>query len=178
MSRIQRAANLAASLGKNQPPFAKVITHVETLLDKYAGEDPLFLSAKLMELLQTYKQGEPLKYVALAAKAASLAEDMRNWHRARSYWQTKARWHALAKDLEGERSAKEREAETHVAEADDIATRNPPDFSVAAWHVQRAIEAYRRLGNTKARIEELHQKLIMYQKQSVRELSPITTEID
>lgn len=178
MDRIQRAINLAASLGKNRQHFDKVIAHVEAMLDKYAGEDPLFLSAKLMGLLQIYRQGDPIKYAALAAKAASLAEDAHDWHRARTYWQVEARWHVLAKDAVSERAAKQREAETYVFEAEDVLRQMPPNFSIASVHLQQAIETYRRLGNAQERIQELHKNLIDYQKQSVNEMHTFSAEMD
>ncbi len=131
-----------------------------------------------MELLQQYKLGNPIKYAAVATKAASIAEDVHDWHKARAYWQIAARWHALAKDLDNERIAKQREARTYVAEADDVINRAPPDFSVATWHLQQAIEAYRRIGGAREEIDALHRKLTEYQKQSIGEMKVISTEMD
>ena len=56
--RIERAVRLAASLGRNTGHLDKVISHIETVLDKYNGEDPLFLSEKLMGLLLEFRQGD------------------------------------------------------------------------------------------------------------------------
>jgi hypothetical protein len=53
--RIKRAVQLAASLGRTGEYFSKTLAHVEAVLDKYNAEDPRFLSAKMMELLLTYR---------------------------------------------------------------------------------------------------------------------------
>ena len=50
-----------------------VFSHIEAVLDRYNGEDPLLLSAKLMELLQEYRFVDPAKYAALSKKAATKA---------------------------------------------------------------------------------------------------------
>ena len=103
--RIKRAVQLAASLGKTAEYFSKTLAHVEAILDKYNTEDPSFLSAKMMEILLTYRTRDAFKYAALAEKAASRAEVDRDWHRARTYWKLTARWRSLEKETELEREA-------------------------------------------------------------------------
>ena len=103
--RIERAINLAAFLGKNNHPFKNVVTEIETTLDKYQGGDPLWLSAKLMELLLQYSVGDPQKYSIVAEKAALKAESKNDWDRARNYWQIKVRWHYREKNSDGIKEA-------------------------------------------------------------------------
>jgi len=73
--RLTRAVRLARSLGRGgTDEFDRAIAHVEDLLTRMDGEDPLFLSARMMELLQEFRKGEPQKYASLAEKAAKRAE--------------------------------------------------------------------------------------------------------
>jgi Domain of unknown function (DUF4209) len=179
VDRIERALRLSRKSNQKQHS-SKVIAHIEFVLDKYQGEDKLFLSVKLMELLQEQKQGEPSKYSALAEKAALRAESEHNWHKARDCWGVKVGWHKMEKDSDKEREAGTRLAETYVKEAEDALERETPSYLTASRHLQSAIEAFRRVGGeaAKQQVEVLHKKLIEYQKQSRSELVPISQELD
>jgi hypothetical protein len=180
--RIERALNLAASLGKTNQPFKDVVAHIERVLDQYEGEDPLFLSARLMEMLQDHGKGDPEKYSSIAERAALRAEGEETgikWHKARGYWTVKGRWHEIQGDDEGARECKLRLAETFVREAEDRVERQAPSaYSVAASCIQQAIEALRKVKDTKQRREELHKELLRYQKRSAEQFKSDTLSID
>ena len=180
--RIERTLRLARRI-KYQ--VEAVVAHIEAVLDRYKGEDPLWLSAKLMELLQEYRLGDPTKYAALAEKAATLAESAHDWDRARTYWQIKARWHLIEKDEDKERAAWMLAAETYVKEAEDALQRNPAPYLTASHYLQKAVEAFRNIRGTqeekaadKARAEEVHKLLIQSQEESSKEYITFSQEID
>lgn len=177
--RIARALQLSCQIKYH---FEKVVGHIEAVLSHYNGEDPLWLSAKLMELLQEKKLGDSTKYAALAENAAKLAEKNCDWDRARNYWEIKARWHLIEKDGEKERAAAMLAAETYVKEAEDI-NQQVPSYLVASKYMQQAVEAFRNVRGTKEetadakkRAEEVHKLLIEYQEKSVLELHKIYLE--
>ena len=177
--RIERAVRLAASLGRNTGHLDKVISHIETVLDKYNGEDPKFLSERLMGLLLEFRRGDSTKYSALSDKLAKNAESDGDWHRARIYWEIKARWHVLITDDANERAARIRAAETYVNAAKVEAKRETlTRYVTAAGHMGRAIESYRQIGGASERIEELHHTMLEYQELSINELKHISTDID
>lgn len=179
VKRIRRALRLSVTLGRNSQRFPVVIQHIENVLDKHQGEDPLFLSASLMELLLEYRQGDPARYAVLAGKLGDRAETERKWHLARTHWDNQARWYSRAQRPEEERIARIRLAETFVQEAED--TLHPADshnHSVAAHHLQRAVEALRRVAGTEQRRRELHKTLLTYQERSVDELRHYSTTVD
>jgi hypothetical protein len=186
--RIERALRLARRI-RYQPEA--VVAHIEAVLDRYNGEDPLWLSAKLMELLQDKKLklqefiDPKKKYAALAEKAASSAETAHDWDRARTYWEIKAEWHHFEKDGEKKRAALMRAAETYVKEAEDALKRNPAPYLMASHHLQKAVEAFRSIRGTKeetadakARAEEVHKLLIQHQGESLKELITISHDVD
>ncbi|MBD1808625.1 DUF4209 domain-containing protein [Microcoleus sp. FACHB-SPT15] len=180
--RIERALRLARRI-RYQPET--VVAHIEAVLDRYNGEDPLWLSAKLMELLQESRFGEPTKYAALAEKAANLAESDHDWRRARAYWEIKSKWHLIEKDGEKERAASLLAAETYVKEAGSSLKRTPPSYLVASHFMQKAVEAFRNIRGTKeeavdakVRAEEIHTLLLQYQEESRKELVASSHEID
>ena len=179
-TRLQRALQLSASLGRaNLESFDKVVGHIENLLQRLDGNDPLFLSARLMEMLQEYKTGDATIYAPLAEKAAVRAEGIGNWHLARSYWTVKARWHAQnAHGDSDHRAAQIRIAESYVGEGEAALLRTPPSYMVAAHFYEQAIQAYRAVGRSSARIEELHRVLLEYQKKSMGEFKRISSELN
>jgi hypothetical protein len=181
--RMRRAIRLARSLGGGgTAEFRQAIAHVEAVLAKYDGEDPSFLSCRLMELLQQVKQGEPAKYAALAAKAAARAESNSEFRRARHYWECAAEWHSIAKDTAQKDAALVAAAETYVKEAEEAA-KGPPERSPnihASGSLQRAIQALRRVGSPPAveRANALYLRLVDHQKKSVAELITAQHKVD
>lgn len=179
--RIERAFRLAFKI--NYQPQV-IVAHIEAVLDRYNGEDPLWLSEKLMSLLQERRVGSPPKYAALAEKAALLAESFHDWRRARAYWNIKAKWHLIEGNDEKERAASMLAAETHVKEAEDALKENP-SYLRAATYLQYAVEAFRRIRGTreetidaKARAEEVHKLLLQHQEEARKELIVSSYDID
>ncbi|WP_204106309.1 MULTISPECIES: DUF4209 domain-containing protein [Spirulina sp. CCY15215] len=182
--RIERAYQLALSITYQ---IEAVISHIETVLDRYNGEDPLWLSAKLMRLLQKDKDrvDDPEKYSALAEKAAMRSETTHQWDIAREYWEITAKWHRMKSDREKELTASMSAAETYVKEAEGIVKQNPPSYLRSSHCLEKAIEAFRSIRGTKeekisvnARSEEVHKLLIEYQEHSQQELILISVPCD
>ncbi len=177
VDRIERALRLARKIGyQNEVVFA----HIEEVLDRYQGEDPLWLSAKLMELLQENRFGDPAKYATLSEKAANLAKTHCDWRRARTLWHIKAKWHRIEQDFTKEFAASMSAAETYVKEAESALQRTPPSYMVAADFLQRAVEAFRRIGgvDAKARAEDVHKLLLQYQEETRNEMMTISQKVD
>jgi len=177
--RIERAVSLAASLGKNNPAFRDVISYIESVLDKYKNQYATFLLAKLMELLLRYKEGLPSVYISLAEKIAMASEISKDilgkWHIARTYWEIKAKWHAIDNDPQNERLARLNAAETYVKEAEDVLHRSDSPYSIASHSLLKAMEAYRRIEGTQKRTDEIHKKLLEYEKKSMTDFTTFSS---
>ncbi|MHB9075086.1 MAG: DUF4209 domain-containing protein [Desulfobaccales bacterium] len=176
--RIQRAFRLANLIGNKGSYLANVIRHLEDVLTKYNGDDPLFLSKKLMSLLLEAKHGDYEKYINLSKKCAVNAEKKNNFHVARAYWRVKGKWHKLQDNIDEERDALLRHADTYVKEAEFKVNGGKGSYSVASHFLQKAIEAYRCIGNTREVVDEIHKKLVKYQKKSMKEMQEISNEFD
>lgn len=177
--RIERAFYLAYEI-KDQEKQAKVIEHIESILDYYNGEDPLWLSAKLMELLLDKKVSNPIKYAALAEKLARSAEDNFDWYRARGYWELKAKWHKLEKNKQKEFSASILAAETYVKESEQALKEENPSYLRASHFMEKAYVAFRDIPDqtAKLRAEQCHKNLLEYQGKSQQELVSMGVEYD
>jgi len=175
VKRIERAKILASQLNYH---VDKVFTHIEAVLEKYNGEDPLFLSARLMEFLQDLKKGDPQKYAALAEKAAinKESQDQPHWYLIRNYWEIKVRWHQLDKDEDNKRIAWLHLCETYVKQAEGAVARN--NYVEASGHLDKAIQAFRRTSNTQERVEEVRKILREYQTKAVEQMHSFSESID
>ncbi len=172
--RVERALKLAVVL--NRPHLERlVIAYIEDVIRRCNGEDPLYLSLRMMALLLERKAGEPATYAPLAAKLARNAEQKEDYHRAREYWRIKARWDQRAGDVESARQAEIAAAETHVKLSQKALERTGAPYLHSAGHLSSAIEAYRRIGGTQERVEELHKELLRHQEKSVSEYGQFTS---
>jgi hypothetical protein len=149
IARIGRAVRLARSLGNGgSSEFEKAVAYAEELLTRLNGEDPGFMSCQLMEILQSVKKGDPVRYAALATKAARRAEAAGGnaLFRANQYWYCAAEWHGIAKNAEAREAALIAAAETHVMQAEEAATKpreSAPNL-IAAGHLERAVHALQK----------------------------------
>ncbi|MEA5496757.1 DUF4209 domain-containing protein [Limnoraphis robusta] len=179
-TRIERAFRLARKINYQ---VETVVQHIETVLERYNGEDPRWLSARLMELLQEYRLVDSRKYANLAEKAATVAESVGDWITARDYWEIKAKWHHLEKDKDKERVALRLAAEIYIKEAENAVKNSPTPYLAASNFLERAIEAFRKIPGTKEekeqekkRVDEVHKLLLQYQQKSMKELVTIQSE--
>lgn len=177
VDRIERAIRLAYQANQKNHK-RKTVDHIESVLKKYNGEDPLFLSAKLMELLQEFKQGNPTLYAPLAEKLARNSETECNWRKARNYWRIASVWHQKNQDSNKKRSACIFYAETYVKEAEYRVNQTSQMYLSASIFLIKAIEAFRNIDGSQNRIEELHKKLIDYQQKSTTELQTFSQKVD
>lgn len=170
--RLNRAVNLAASIGKRSELFDNTIDYIETILKRNSGEDKKFHSIYLMELLQEFKEGNFEYYASLSEKIALTAESDHYWWKAKFAWETKAKWHRLAREKDKEREALKHAAETYVKNAeDDIEIKS--DYMNASGRIEEAIQEYRKIGNEDTRVDELHLLLLEYQSRSTSQMTQI-----
>lgn len=170
--RIERAYRLGTQLGSRAGFRDKVVSHIEDILDAYNGEDPLYLSAKLMELLLEQRLGDSVKYSTLAEKVALRAEGAGNFTLSRTYWGIKAKWHEIAGDTEKKIESNINAAESYAKEAEQAGSN-----LVAATWFEKAIQAYRRIGGQKERVAQLHDRLVEVQKKVTGEMQEFSHEV-
>ncbi len=172
--RIERGLQLASMLGKNRELYQKVLARIYDLLDRCNGEDPFYLSAQLMRLLQERREGYAEKYSQFCEKLALNAEIQNDFHKARIYWETKAGWHFQVKENDSAIDARKKVAETYEKESDFNLENRQPKYLIASHPIEQAIVAYRNIGNCEAKIEELKLKLREFQSKGVEEMIPIS----
>ena len=182
LDRISRAFYLSRKVNYKKQ---EVIDHIENVLDRCSGEDPHWLSARLMQILQAARKGSAQKYALLSGKAALLAETAHNWDKARVLWNIKALWHRPENETESEFSASMLANETFVKAAEAALQIETPSYLLAAKYLQQAIAGFRSIRgtseetvNAKKRAEEVHRLLLTYQQKGLRELIPMSEEME
>lgn len=175
-ARIERALQIAASLGRTSPELDQVITHIERLTIKYTSEKQWPRAARMHELLRAEKRGDPSVYAPMAEISAKQLEAEGKWYLAERFWKIKANWHFLAEEPDEERSARIQAAETHIKQADNYLNLPSPSYLNACHHIEDAIEAYRSFGSNKERVAELHKLLLEYQPRAFGQLRFMKSE--
>jgi hypothetical protein len=172
--RLERAINLATSLGKQNKNFDKVKLFIEDIIDKYNsdGNNERFIYG-LIKILFDKKTGDPTKYAQIIEKIAEKTEEKGDLFSARDHWELAANWYLYMNDNDNQRKALLNAAKTLVKQADSAVSKMN-----ASTHLSQAIEAYRRIGNCKDIVEELHQKLLMIEKESLNEMQKFSTKVD
>lgn len=176
MDRLERASQIARSLGSGSESMEKVRLATRSMLSRHRGEDPYFLTARLIELLLELGGEDPEVMWAYAGAAVASARQEGDWQRAHTYQELVARCRAAAGDADGAREAKLAAAEVLVDQAQAAAAAN--SYFIASHHLQAAIGALRQVGKAGERVDELHALLLEYQKKSLGELKPLSVEAD
>ena len=140
VDRCERALALAFALGREELQAA-VVSEVENTVSKFGGEDPLFLTTRLVSLLLEYRRGDLEALSAVSHKAASMAEDALAFDRARLHLENLVLCRRRLGDTDGERLARSRIASCF--EGQGIFHFESGDPLVAAHWLEKAYVAYR-----------------------------------
>ncbi len=166
--RIERSLRLANLFRRKTPEYFDSITkHIEEILDKYAGADCMFLSLKLLELMAEFKAGDPNKYLGLSTDIAKKAKSTFNWHKAEYAWDIAEKWAILLKDENQRNAIITQKAETYAAQA-----QSADGGLISCTWMQKAIELYKRVPDSKNRRDELYQLLRRYQEKTLDQMHP------
>lgn len=173
---VERAAQLAASLGKDSEHYRQVMQFIEDYIDRQLTESVLV--SHLMRILQSRKWGNPSKYSAMAETTARQAELEGKPIVAENLWTLKARWDEINGDEEAQRASIIELAELRVRAAHRELELTPPNHAAAQWHIASAIKALRQIPDTKERRDELHSLMLEYQNLAVQQMTPVTSSFD
>jgi hypothetical protein len=170
--RIERGLRLSAMYRRQTSEhFTKTVDYIESILEKYAGSDSMCLSVKLLNLLADFKYGDPNKYTDLAISIAEGAHSAGNWHKAENAWEVAEKWAIILKNISKRETIIANWAETYAEQA------KAADGGLASstW-MQKSIELYKRVSNSRARREELYQQLRRYQEKTLEQMSAMKGE--
>lgn len=177
--QVERAIRLAATIGKRRRPFGTVVKFIGDLIRRHGATDSGLMTARAMELLLEHGEGDAIDLAGLSKELATRAEKNKNWLFARTYWDLNARWNEREKRKAEAQEAHIRSAETFLSDAEAASSRDSPSYFVAAHFLSQGLEALRRAGASRERLDEVHKKLLEYNKRSTGEMREYSSpEID
>lgn len=171
--RIERALRLALQL-RDRDLVDAVLADMERKVIELDGTDPSFMTARLMELLDEFKRGDPKEMNRIARKAAALAEEENAFERSRSHLENLRRWQRTAGDLEGEKEARIAIAASYVKQADLLPSGEAE--LLRAKLLEQGHQAYRNIGGMRATADEVYSSLRIAQRRARETLQEIGTD--
>jgi len=75
----------------------------------------------------------------------------------------------------GEHAARVAGAETYVKQVELLEARDSPNYMLIVYWLEKAIEAYRRIGRLPERVSELQKRLLAMQSRAVSQLAAISS---
>lgn len=179
VERLRRAAQLTLMVAKSDTSMVKLVTdEVVGAISKRVASEEQWTCVDLMRVLLEVESGDAIKFAGDCELIASKAETKSAWSVARVYWQCKADWHRLGNQPDEHRLALIRAAETYVGEAESALKRPTPSHGACVGNLQRAVEALRRIPNTKERVDELHLRILKEQELSMGETTTHSIQTD
>jgi len=159
--RVERALAFAAIM-KDRERGTQIGAFLKASL---VDETPSTRAVDALELLLGCGEDQPGTWAQRAEAFAKRATDAGNILLARDFHACAAKWHRRNKDDASVRRSRIAEAETYVAEA-ERASDAETALLMKAHFYQQAIEAFRRVGKCRERVDELHRQLLDIQQRA------------
>jgi hypothetical protein len=176
MHRYERALRLASQVETKGDLPKKVLRHLEARVLHYNGSDPLYFTAKSLELLADFAFGDLKPLAAIAGRVAGESRAAGNFDRARTYFAVQARLLKGAKDPDAAEAARVARAQCLAEEAE---SRAQGGSAIAAHHFwQQAVNEFRERPSLRARLPELQRRLAAAGEAALLEMKPLSVEID
>ncbi len=177
-NRIERALQIATLLGKKGPSYTKVIEYINKTITDIGDFCESHFGLKLMELLKKRKEGNPSQLVLFSESSAQHAESKGIWQLATEYWEFVGYWYSIIGNLNDEKSAKIKAADCYISQKEEALTSSPPNFMIAAMHLQQAIQAYRRIGGLQEKVNSLQKEMIEVQSNIASQMKEFSIPLD
>ncbi len=171
--RYERALRLAAMLRQNDLRDA-IITEMEEIVLKLDGQDPMFLTVKLVSLLLEFRAGDAESMRDVSDKAAAFALGSHRFDQARRHLDNLVVCCRRLNDSEGEQRAKARIAESF--ELEGIPYMEAGEGLIAAHWFQKAHLAYREIPEMREKAEEVYGLLRAAQQQASDSMEILETD--
>lgn len=174
----RRALDLAAKLGRRNKFFADVVMRVEDLVRRFAASDSPRLATLLLDVLIAHRKGCSPEFISLVERWAKEAVESKEWLWACRCCSILAKLRSLTGDIAGRNAAAAEHARVFELQAQDAASKQPPNFLVAADCLQRSIAVLRNVPGTREQRMALARQLRNWQPRAVQQLGKVSTKLD
>lgn len=174
--RLERAFRLARSI-RNISLSEKVKDWIDDLIQKRMDQGDLHSVGYLMEIMAESRSGDPAKYANMAIALAEKMEKANDFDAAKRMWNLSGTWWQCAGKKDEARTAHLRSAETNVRKADLFGQSEEPNYLLISAFLEQAVQEYRRIGGEKNRVKVLHDRLLEFQRKSIKEMKTVSAPI-
>lgn len=179
VERLERALQVSAKIGFEKEPYTTTVKVVEDVVARALKDISSGLkSARLMDILLSFRAGNPNRYSKAAEHFAEQLAATGQWNFAEEYWWVASRWHRRAKREEEALRCEIEAAETMVKRAEANLAGPTPSYMFAAHWLGRAFEIMRGARAPRTRTEALHVRLLEVQAHSTTELKTLEVNYD
>lgn len=172
--RYSWSLRLSASLGKTNLRYKKVVNAIEDAITRFHGENPLFLTLKLLDSLISqgkdviqYLKNSIDVYIKIAITAAERIQENANketrWDILQEYWLKAAQLNRLCGNNVEHDKCMINCSESFASQADMILKYEEKSFIKACYFMKKGILIRRRIVGSDQRLIELQRKLTSYQ---------------
>ncbi|MCS3659902.1 DUF4209 domain-containing protein [Salinibacter ruber] len=178
IKRFSRALSLAQRLNQEER-IANLESALEERISDRAPTEETWWSRKYSELLfendlgDSEEQGELMEQAAQSIENPEDDEEGIDFWTSREYWKLASRWHSRAGVDDAKFRTRREAAERFVRLAD----MHEDSALMEAGYLEDAFAAYQNIRDAEDRKEELHRRMLNAQKQAVKELGRISTDI-
>ena len=172
--RLDRAIQLAAAINARQDLFPQVVQSFEDYIQKYKDDSEAgLLCDHLIATLLRFKTGNVQLHAQILEAAARRFEGLGNWDFAIRYWKSAALHHLKRQDAVAEKAARLAAAEGIVQKAEANLVTGKLGYGFSAHWMAVAFQELRQAGATQTRIDQIHQRTLDLQKESLTEFDPL-----
>lgn len=176
---LERAIDLAAKLGFGQPLHQEMLGRVEAAIANYEKKKGWeLLPHRLLNLAHEHGTTKTAEYAALSERFAKEFAATGDWHPAERYWKQAARWQHRLKEKAETKRCLIAAAECYVSIGEGFLKGARQSAGGAAHWMSRAVAALRQAGADPERIDEVHRRLLEFQRQSLGEMGPLNVDLE
>lgn len=174
--RLRRAMQIAGALGRGSSGRDEVVNYALEVLTSLDGNDPLYLSLKIIELLIEYKVGDYPKLAAFAQKSAVKAGNRGDKMVSADYWALAAKCFRRAGDIDAVSQATLSQAQVLIELGEEMITQNQRGLAGEHW-IEQGFQTLRRISENDPRLPALQKRVEELYRTRLDSMEKITTSV-
>lgn len=176
INSIRRAITISAQLGKKNELFSSICETAFNKLLELDGNDPLFLSINLIEILSGQRYREADDYLPVADKIIKNAKTSSFIHKVEAAYETKRKLLVWKKDYNAVQSSQIDLARYYEQEADSVINKDIRGLFDGVCWLETCVHIYRN-NSLPVESERIQRKLLDYKRGITSAMIPVNMTI-
>lgn len=178
-SRVERAIQIAAGLGKKGDLYKNSKIRIEGLIDQWLQQDR-HPCTKILSICGDHSIGDPLKWADLSFSLASHFSSYPQWDIYRKYLELAAKFYAKCQIFDKQKAVLRASAESYLAEFEEIQLSPQVDHFLIVNLLKKAKKAFAAkdlFTPEEIECQKFSEKIVAHQKLSASSLSGYGLEL-